>query len=179
MPDKHDPEPKPRKFTRLSREHEHHLTETCFFCGKFAAGDALRNASTFDIDIHVRQCALKLQDKPLLAKLSAGDLIAQEAKYHPQCLTSLYNKARDKKAPESNVDDINHGIAFTGLVSYIEDVRMDSLCCTSVQTNGPGESLLYQAGTTGNTHDRAYTLHQTQEQNTELLPRHECSHARP
>ena len=91
-------------------------------------GDALRNASTFDIDIHVRQCALKLQDKPLLAKLSAGDLIAQEAKYHPQCLTSLHNKARDKKAPESNVDDINHGIAFAGLVSYIEEVHnMDSL----------------------------------------------------
>ena len=125
MPDEHDPEPKPRKFTRLSREHEHHLTETCFFCGKFAAGGALHNASTFDIDIHVRQCALKLQDKPLLAKLSAGDLIAQEAKYHPQCLTSLYNKALDKKAPESNVDDINHG-----------------------------ESLLYQAGThmTGRIH---------------------------
>ena len=30
---------------------------------KFGAGDALRNASTFDIDVHVRQCALKLQDE--------------------------------------------------------------------------------------------------------------------
>ncbi len=74
----------------------------------------------------MRQCALKLQDKPLLAKLSAGDLIAQEAKYHPQCLASLYNKARDTKEPESSVDDIYHGIAFAGLVSYIEEVRMDS-----------------------------------------------------
>ena len=46
------------------------------------------------------------------------------------------------------------------------------VCCTSVQTNGP---VLYQAGTAGNTHDRAYTLHQTQEQNTALLSRHECS----
>ena len=95
MPDKHDPEP-PRKFTCLSREHQHHLTETCFFCGKFAAGDALRNASTIDIDIHVRQCALKLQDKPLLAKLSAGDLIAQEAKYHPQSLLCTIKRGTKK-----------------------------------------------------------------------------------
>ena len=126
MPDERDPSPKPHKFTRLSREHKHHSMETCFFCGKCAAGDVLRNASTFEVDTHVRQCALKLQDKPLLAKLSAGDLIAQEAKYHPQCLTSLYNKARDTKEPESSLDDINHGIAFAGLVSYIEEVRIDS-----------------------------------------------------
>ncbi len=126
MPNEPNPEPNPRKFTCLSREHEHHSMETCFFCGKSADGDTLRNASTFEVDIHVRQCALKLQDKPLLAKLSAGDLIAQEAKYHPQCLASLYNKARDAKEPESSVDDINHGIAFAGLVSYIEEVHMDS-----------------------------------------------------
>ena len=87
----------------------------------------MRHASTFQIDFHVRQCALKLQDKPLLAKLSAGDLIAQEAKYHAKCLASLYNKARDVNTLDSNVDDVNHGIAFAGLVSYIEEARMDSL----------------------------------------------------
>ena len=120
----HEDDPETHKFTRLSREHEHHSTETCFFCGKSAAGDALRNVSTLELDIRVRQCAQKLQDKPLLAKLSAGDLIAQEAKYHAQCLASLYNKARDMKA---NVDDVNHAIAFAGLVSYIEEVRMNNL----------------------------------------------------
>ena len=111
----------------MSREHTTYSTETCFFCGRCGPGDALRNVSTFDVDFHVRQCALKLQDKPLLAKLGAGDFIAQEAKYHPQCLASLYNKARDPKAIESHVDSINHGIAFAGLVSYTEEVRMDSL----------------------------------------------------
>ena len=69
----------------------------------------------------------QVANKPLLAKLSAGDLIAQEEKYHPQCLASLYNKARDPKATESHVDSINHGIAFARLVSYIEEVRMDSV----------------------------------------------------
>ena len=75
----------------------------------------------------MRQCALKLQDEALLAKLSAGHLIAQEAKYHAHCLASFYNKARDMKAEEANADNVNHGIAFAGLVSYIDEVLMDSL----------------------------------------------------
>ena len=40
---------------------------------------------------------------------------------------SLYHKAYDTKAHESNVDNVNYGIAFAGLVSYIEDVRMGNL----------------------------------------------------
>ena len=37
---------------------------------------------TFGVNFHVRQCAMKLQDDKLLAKLSAGDSIAQDAQYH-------------------------------------------------------------------------------------------------
>ena len=91
-------------------------------------------ASTFGLDVHVRQCALKLQDKQLLAKLSVGDLIAQDAQYHVQCLVSLYNRARDRKQPEESdeesdvhEDTVNHGIVFAELVSYIEDVCIDNL----------------------------------------------------
>ena len=68
---------------------------------------------------------LKLQDKPLLAKLSAGDLIAQDAQFHPQCLVSLYNRARETKSNEE--DAVNHGITLAEVVSYIEDTRMDEL----------------------------------------------------
>jgi len=61
------------------------------------------------------------------SKISGGDLIAQEAKYHLQCLVSLYNKARDTKAgDEADLDKVNHGLAFAGLVSYIEDSRLDN-----------------------------------------------------
>ena len=104
-------------------------SEACFFCGKPApAGGTLRRASTFGIDVHVRQCAMKLQDKQLLAKLSAGDLIAQDAQYHVQCLVSLYNRARETK-PSDNFDvyTVNEGITFAELVYYIEDSRMDAL----------------------------------------------------
>ena len=88
----------------------------------------MSKASTFGIDANVRQCALKLEDKPLLAKLSAGDLIAQDAQYHSQCLVSLYNKAREtKSSEESDMDTVNHGIVLAELVSYIEDTCMDDL----------------------------------------------------
>ena len=106
-------------------------TETCFFCGKAApAGRSLSEASTFGVDVKVKQCAIKLQDEQVLAKLSSGDLIAQDAQYHVQCLASLYNRARDsetKKCHDFDADDVNHGIAFAELVSYIEDTCMDDL----------------------------------------------------
>ena len=54
-----------------------------------------------------------LQDKQLLAKLSAGDLIAQDYQYHVQ-LVFLYNRAREnKRADDSNSDEVNHDIALT------------------------------------------------------------------
>ena len=77
----------------------------------------------------------------------------------PQCLASLYNKARDPKATESHVDSINHGIAFAGLASYIEEVHIDSL----VIINGLGQSLSCEAGTVG-THT-AGCIHSTKLKN--------------
>ena len=73
----------------------------------------------------MRQCAIKLQDKQLLAKLRAGDLIAQDGQYHVQCLVSLYNRARETQ--KSDADTVNHGIAFAELISDIEDACMDDL----------------------------------------------------
>ncbi len=43
-------------------------------------------------------CAGLLEDTELLAKLSAGDMVALEAKYHTKCLVGLYNRARKAKA---------------------------------------------------------------------------------
>ena len=83
----------PNKYTRQRSIPD--VAEQCFFCGKPAkASESLHHASTLDLDAHVRQCALQLQDQDLLAKLSAGDLIALEAKHHLQCLVFLYNRVR-------------------------------------------------------------------------------------
>ena len=116
-----------RKYTRQSVDRTETVLETCFFCDKQAGNESLRKASTFDLDRRVRNCALKLEDKSLIAKLSAGNMMAQDALYHVKCLVSLYNRTRDTKRNLDDQDDINHGIAFGELVSYIDDARMDSL----------------------------------------------------
>lgn len=53
-----------------------------FFCDN--ASGTLYEASTFNMGARVRKCAIQLQDRVLLAKPSASDLISQE---------TLYNKA--------------------------------------------------------------------------------------
>jgi hypothetical protein len=149
MPDEHDPEPNPRKFIRLSGEHEHHSTEMCFFCGK-SLGMYCVMHQLLKLIFMETVCPQNAGQAPS----SQTDLIAQEAKYHPQCLASLYNKAWDTKEAESSVDDINNGIAFAGLISYIEEVRTDSFVAPVFKLMGLVN--LY----------RTRLEHQTEEQNT-------------
>lgn len=113
------------KVTRLSSSGASVTKNTsCFFCDQ--SSPPLHQVSTFILDKRVRQCALELQDTVLLAKLSAGDLISQEAVYHNKCLVSLYNKATRAKSSTStknNDDRVISGIALAELISYIEDLR--------------------------------------------------------
>ena len=84
--------------------------------------------TTFDLDRRVRDSALKLKDTVLLAKLSVGDLISQEAVYHNKCLVSLYNRA-ERLEPVSNFNNVDHeseGIALAELISYIEESKLSS-----------------------------------------------------
>jgi hypothetical protein len=74
------------KFTRKSstaptEERSLHLEE-CFICEKQASRSELREAMTMQLNTRHHQCAQNLQDQNLLAKLSAGDVVAQELKYH-------------------------------------------------------------------------------------------------
>ena len=132
--DDHDDEDIAKTCKRFSRRCSEDLRtpiDTCFFCGKPASpGRSLSKVATLELDVKVRQSAIKLQDEQLLAKLSSGDLIAQDAQYHVQCLASLYNRARDsetKNCHEFDADDVNHGIAFAELVSYMEETCKDDL----------------------------------------------------
>ncbi|CAG2184944.1 ADAMTS9 [Mytilus edulis] len=59
----------------------------CFFCNGNGQQDLLES-STFGQD----------------TRLSAGDLIAQEAKYHSKCLVSLYNRASRIEMKNDNVE---------------------------------------------------------------------------
>lgn len=73
--------------------------------------------------------AMDLQNEKLLAKLSAGDMLAQEAKYHKSCLTTLSNQTRSKMSKAAKVDDdekLTPGIVLAELISYIEESRAES-----------------------------------------------------
>lgn len=80
------------------------------------------------MDARVRKCAIQLQDRVLLAKLSTGDLIFQEAVYHSNCLVTLYNKAqRFSENTEGGEEKLHQGIALAQLVAYIEETRAESV----------------------------------------------------
>ena len=96
-----------------------------FFCNEPAGTTNLHVASTHKLDRKVQKCALQLEDRELLAKLSAGDMIVLEVKYHRNCLTTLYSKARqatEKQEKEENYSHL-HNIAFAELVAFMEDTR--------------------------------------------------------
>ncbi len=113
-----------RKYPRRSVT----IKDVCFFCSETASeSEPFREAATLQLDSRVRKCAHDLQDESLLAKLSAGDMIALEAKYHPRCLVTLYNKTAALQTEErhSRSDRLNHGIALAELLAYIDEASMN------------------------------------------------------
>ena len=99
----------------------------CFFCGEPSNTSGLHEAATFQVDKHVRTCTELLEDIELLAKLSKGDMVALDAKYHTKCLVKLYNHARKVKAEkiQSTSDrEIMSNFVFAELVIYIKEMRL-------------------------------------------------------
>ena len=93
----------------------------------------LHSALTFEVDKKVRESATLLNDSKLIAKLSSGDLIAIEAKYHSKCLVRLYNRTRSLKlqkvAEASNTEAVELSeLVFAELVACIEEVLEEDYC---------------------------------------------------
>ncbi len=102
---------------------------SCFFCGQSAGSAGLHEASTFQIDRRVRESAALVEDTLLLARLSMGDMVALEAKYHAKCLLALYNRARKVKTDAQQGTDREReisGIVVAELVMYIEETRLET-----------------------------------------------------
>ncbi|KAG0730358.1 hypothetical protein GWK47_028416 [Chionoecetes opilio] len=113
---------------RPSSTETKHQEVKCFFCGEAPGSAGLHEAATFQLDSRVRSCALILDDMDLLTQLNAGDMVAQEAKYHRNCLLNLYNRARKiKEMADKNKDDEHAiaGLVFAELVVFIEEAHMD------------------------------------------------------
>lgn len=66
--------------------------EACIFCSQVAG--KLHQCSTMRLDNELRKMAMEMQDTMLLAKISSGDLVAIEANYHFNCLSSYKSQYR-------------------------------------------------------------------------------------
>ena len=110
---------------RQSSVERYNPQRQCFFCDEYDSPGNLHSASTLDVDKKVRDCAALLNERKLIAKLSVGDLIAIEAKYHAKYLVALYNQARPFKQKASKpADDTSvqlDELAFAELFAYIEE----------------------------------------------------------
>ena len=113
--------------TRDTRGRMDSSTDKCFFCD-LPADDKkgqLHSCQTGKINSRVTMCSKIVEDSLLQAKLLNGDMHAQDALYHRNCLTSLYKKAEHiQQLGDMNYTDEErklHGIAFAEIVSYIEE----------------------------------------------------------
>lgn len=86
------------------------------------------------------ECAILLKDGKLMAKLSAGDMIAIEAKYHSKCLITLYNQARhrlsleQKRQSQEQLSQVSEETSFTEVVACIDEMLdCDKLVILSYQ----------------------------------------------
>ena len=52
---------------------------------------------TFQVQREIEDIALEIGGTNVLAKLSAGDMIVIETKYHCKCLAASYNKVRNNQ----------------------------------------------------------------------------------
>ena len=100
-----------------------------FLCEEEAETSTLRQAMTMQLNERLNECARTLNDGLFLAKLSAGDAVVLELKYHPACLVAVYNRERahhhlikqeqSRKKPGKEL----YPIAFSELILYITDTR--------------------------------------------------------
>ena len=93
-----------------------------YFCGK--NDETLHEVTYFRFDSRIRRCAYILvqTEQLFIGKLSCGDMISQEAKYHATCLVELYRRAARIQSGSNYSDDAQqkHGLAFAAVVSFIE-----------------------------------------------------------
>ena len=76
----------------------------------------------------MKKAATLIGDMQLLGRLSAGDMIAQDAKYQTNCLLRLYNRVRACKTDAKNEeckDGTASGIVFAELVMFLEEARYE------------------------------------------------------
>ena len=82
--------------------------ECCIFCSM--PSGKLHQCATMELDSNLQKKAEDLQDTTLIAKLSGGDLIATEGKYHNKCRTVYRYHHRSFMWLQQSHDNIGESI---------------------------------------------------------------------
>ena len=101
------------KFTRKSGKSGVSASSShidCFLCEGQPTRIESREAMTVKLNEKLKKCVAVLHDENLIAKLSAGDVVAQEFEYHPTCLTVLYNKKRTVLNKQRSKEDFTKSL---------------------------------------------------------------------
>ena len=97
--------------------------QLCLFCEEIKS-EKLHEYTTVNADKALRSMATEMLDTEILAKISGGDLVSIEAKYHVLCLVKYRNKYRSflqqQHSPENWSREQHKARAFTELVAFIE-----------------------------------------------------------
>ena len=119
---------KQARVERHNRQHSTTKVSVCLFCEEFGTpSKPLHEAMTKVVGERVKSCATQLLDEKLFAKVSSGDLVASEAKYHAKCLIALYNAAARRNIPDQTTStkdqalEAHHARAFAELFAFIDD----------------------------------------------------------
>ena len=105
------------------------FVDKCFFWDKKDSDEILHECQTLCLDAFVRKIALEMQNSKLISKLSEGDMVATEAKYHRQCLLKLYNNYRNfnkDKYTNKYEEEFVVGLAMSEVIYFIEENVRDS-----------------------------------------------------
>ena len=110
------------KNTRKSLEFRKIWRCVFFFCGKKDKLKNLHKCQKLELHSRVKNAAQNLYDFNLIAKLSEGDIVASDTKYHLNCLTSLYRK--EKKINCTHCNELVDG-------QIMKDTLLFSFCNTA------------------------------------------------
>ena len=87
---------------------------------------------TMELDKRLNECARSLNDGKLLARLTGGDIVTQELKYHRSCLTALYNRVRAhpvtvaKERKEQSREKEIYPLVFSELLANIVETKLST-----------------------------------------------------
>ena len=136
--------------------------ESCIF-GSEVSG-TLHNCVSMKLDHDLRRMATELQDSSLLSRISGNDLMAIEAKYHFNCLSTFKNKYRAVQRTQNNLtisqeDQLIQALVFADLISHIEErIESGTFIFKLSELHGMYMSLLKELGIERSVHRTSLKL---------------------